>query len=66
MEVFETEDYSDIAPVADYRRTLFWEPNLWTDENGRARVEFWNNSSCTDMEFSVEGITQDGHFVIGK
>lgn len=66
VEVFETEDYSDIAPVADYRRTLFWEPNLWTDENGRARVEFWNNSSCTDMEFSVEGITQDGHFVIGK
>lgn len=66
VEVFETEDYSDIAPVADYRRTLFWEPNVWTDENGRARVEFWNNSSCTDMEFSVEGITQDGQFVIGK
>jgi hypothetical protein len=66
VEIFETEDYSDIAPMADYRRTLYWEPNLWTDENGRARVEFWNNSSCTDMEFSVEGITQDGKFVIGK
>jgi hypothetical protein len=63
VEVFETEDYSDIAPVSDYRRTLFWEPNLWTDENGKAHVEFWNNSSCTNMLFSVEGITGDGKLV---
>ena len=66
VEVFETEDYSDIAPVADYRRTLFWEPNIWTDENGRAQVEFWNNSSCTNMLFSVEGISGEGKFVTGK
>lgn len=66
VEVFETEDYSDIAPMADYRRTLFWEPNIWTDGNGKAHVEFWNNSSCTNMQFSVEGITEGGHFVTGK
>lgn len=63
---FKTEDYSDIPPMPDYRRTLFWEPNLWTDENGKAHVEFWNNSSCTDMIFSAEGITRDGHFITGK
>lgn len=63
---FKTEDYSDIPPMPDFRRTLFWAPNLWTDENGLARVEFWNNSSCTDMFFSAEGITRDGHFITGQ
>lgn len=66
VEVFETEDYSDIPPVDDFRRTLFWEPNLWTDEDGHAQVEFWNNSTCTDMIISAEGITMDGKFVVGE
>lgn len=63
---FKTEDYSDIPPMPDFRRTLFWAPDMWTDENGEAHIEFWNNSSCTDMIFSAEGITKDGHFIIGK
>lgn len=63
---FKTEDYSDIPPMPDFRRTLFWAPNLWTDADGKAHIEFWNNSSCTDMIFSAEGITKDGHFITGK
>jgi len=63
---FKTEDYSDIPPMPDFRRTLFWAPNLWTDADGKAHIEFWNNSSCTDMIFSAEGITQDGHFITGQ
>ncbi len=63
---FKTEDYSDIPPMPDFRRTLFWAPNLWTDADGKAHIEFWNNSSCTDMIFSAEGITKDGHFITGQ
>ena len=66
VEVFETEDYSVMPPMNDFRRTLYWNPNLWTDENGKAHVEFWNNSTCTEMIISAEGITDDGKFVIGK
>lgn len=63
---FKTEDYSDIPPMPDFRRTLFWAPDMWTDKEGKAHIEFWNNSSCTDMIFSAEGITHDGHFITGK
>lgn len=63
---FKTENYSDIPPMPDFRRTLFWAPNLWTDADGKAHIEFWNNSSCTDMIFSAEGITKDGHFITGQ
>jgi hypothetical protein len=66
VEVFQTEDYGQMPPMNDFRRTLYWNPNLWTDENGKAHVEFWNNSTCTDMIISAEGITEDGKFVVGK
>ena len=66
VEVFRTEDYDEMPPMDDFRRTLYWNPNLWTDKNGKAHVEFWNNSTCTDMIISAEGVTDDGKFVIGK
>ena len=66
VEVFETEDYSVMPPMNDFRRTLYWNPNVWTDKDGKAHVEFWNNSTCTDMIISAEGVTDDGKFVIGR
>lgn len=66
VEVFQTEDYAQMPPMNDFRRTLYWNPNLWTDKNGKAHVEFWNNSTCTEMIISAEGITDDGKFVVGK
>lgn len=66
VEVFETEDYSEIPPMNDFRRTLYWNPNIWTDKDGKAHVEFWNNSTCTDMIISAEGVTDNGKFVIGQ
>jgi len=63
-EKFEMEDYSVVPPLPDdYRRTLFWQPNVVADEQGRATVEFYNNSTCTDIRVSAEGMTQDGRFV---
>ena len=66
VEVFETEDYEQMPPMNDFRRTLYWNPNLWTDKDGKAHVEFWNNSTCTEMIISAEGITDDGKFVTGR
>ena len=62
--VFKMEDYNVIPPMEDYRRTLYWAPDVKTDETGKATVEFWNNSSCTEMYISCEGMTQDGKFVV--
>ena len=66
VEVFETEDYSVMPPMNDFRRTLYWNPNVWTDKDGKAHIEFWNNSTCTNMIISAEGVTDDGKFVTGR
>jgi len=63
---FEMEDYSVLPPMEDFRRTIFWEPNIKTDANGNARVEFWNNSSCHEMHISAEGMTETGQFLINE
>jgi len=63
---FEMEDYSVMPPSEDFRRTLYWEPNIRTDNRGRATVEFYNNSSCTSMFISAEGMTENGKFIINE
>lgn len=60
---FETEDYSILPPMDDFRRTLWWEPSLQTDANGDATVEFYNNSSANELFLSIEGMTPYGTFV---
>jgi len=64
--VFQMEDYSVIPPMADFRRTLYWAPSVKTDANGKAKVEFYNNSSCNEMFITVEGLTEDGRAVVNE
>ena len=44
----------------DYRRTLYWNPNVTLDENGRAEIEFFNNSTCRHLSICAEGLSHDG------
>ena len=44
----------------DHRRTLYWNPNVITDENGHAHIEFYNNSYTRDFHVSGAGITAQG------
>ena len=46
----------------DFRRTLYWNPNIKTDLQGKASVSFFNNSTCQDMKISAETMTPDGTF----
>lgn len=59
---FYSPEYPDgpIPGDVDYRRTLYWNPNVITDENGHAQVEFYNNSSSTRFNISGAGITASG------
>ena len=58
--------YSPVYPdgpiegSVDYRRTLYWNPNVITDENGCARVEFYNNSFTRKFTINAAGITASG------
>ena len=44
----------------DIRRTLYWNPNVITNADGRARVEFYNNSYSQHYTISGAGITGSG------
>ena len=44
----------------DFRRTLFWAPDVTADAEGRAEVSFWNNSTCRSIHVSAEGTAPDG------
>ncbi len=51
----------------DARRTLYWNPNVITDKDGNARVEFYNNSYSKNFVISGAGLTAGGTpFVIDK
>jgi len=53
-------------PAPDYRRTLYWNPEVKPDSQGRARVEFYNNSTAHSLIISAEGLTPDGQPVVLK
>jgi len=61
--VFQMEDYSELPPMDDFRRTIFWNPSVKTDSEGRATVKFFNNSSARELLLSIEGITPNGTLV---
>ena len=63
---FEMEDYSILPPTEDFRRTLYWDANVKTDKNGKAKVEFYNNSSAKEFFISAEGMTADGKLLISE
>lgn len=44
----------------DMRRTIYWNPNVITDDEGRARVEFYNNSFSNHYSISGAGMTASG------
>ena len=44
----------------DYRRTLYWNPNVETDEQGKTSILFYNNTSCRKINISAAGIAKEG------
>ena len=59
---FYSPSYPDgpIPGDVDYRRTLYWNPNVVTDSEGNAQVEFYNNSVTSHFNISAAGITASG------
>lgn len=54
----------DVPTDTDYRRTLYWNPNVATDADGRASAVFFSNSRPgARLVFSAQGVTPAGEFV---
>jgi uncharacterized protein YfaS (alpha-2-macroglobulin family) len=53
-------DGTILPDTKDYRRTLYWNPDVKTDRNGEATVVFYNNSSSSDIKIDAETVTNKG------
>ena len=45
---------------SDLRTTVYWNPNVVTDKDGKASFEFYNNDTKGTYRVVVEGIDDDG------
>lgn len=59
---FYSPDYSTQRPdtPADYRRTLYWNPNARPDSNGILTVTLYNNGRPTRIAVSAAALAPDG------
>ena len=62
---FYIPDYSNatLPDEQDFRRTLYWNPNVTTDTEGKASVLFYNTPNCKRITISAETITSEGVIV---
>ena len=61
-EDFYSPDYSQhpLPDTKDYRRTLYWNPNVKFDTDGKATVTLYNNSKQTVLGIDAQGIDTTG------
>lgn len=48
------------TPLPDYRPAIYWEPNIFTDKNGKATVSFYTSDSEAGLSFNIQGVSIDG------
>ena len=58
---YNPDDPFDVAAHEyDRRSTLYWNPSVRTDAEGKASVSFYNSDRYTRLRTRIEGITADG------
>ena len=67
-DTFYSPDYSKqpLPEVKDYRRTLYWNPNITLKPGETKTIRFYNNSKTTILSYEAEGITKDGTLLVNK
>jgi len=64
---FVSPDYTSeeirSSRIPDFRNTLYWDPSVKPDKDGKARIEFWSSDICSEYEINIQGISQDGKLI---
>lgn len=47
----------------DIRTTVYWNPNLQTDENGKAVIRFYTPDNVIEPHLIIEGVSANGHMI---
>jgi len=59
---FYSPKYNVVSTIKmpDYRSTLYWQPNIYTDQNGKARVSFYTSDIKDKYTIKISGIDTNG------
>ena len=49
--------------IPDYRTTIFWKPDLWLSDDGKASFDFYTSDFPTTYSVVIEGITKEGQII---
>lgn len=52
--------------LPDYRSTIFWDANVVTDENGKAKLSFYTADKASTYSIKIEGTDLNGRFGFKK
>ena len=62
---YDSEKTAD-SRIPDYRNTLYWNPEIITDNRGTAAFSFYTSDDTDYFDIIVEGITYNGQAGCGK
>jgi hypothetical protein len=61
---FYSPDYSantdSLKTIPDYRNTLYWNPDIYTDSSGDAEIRFFTSDDISGYRIVIQGISDDG------
>jgi hypothetical protein len=64
VPLFSAADYTDPlrkqSRIPDFRNTLYWNPSVKPDSEGRIILEFWTSDLAGEYLIDIQGITTDG------
>ena len=65
-EIKYTDGIALNSRKADYRNTLYWNPEVTTDENGVANISFYTSDEKGKFLITIEGVGENGETSIKK
>ena len=49
--------------IPDLRSTIHWQPNVLSDSEGKAKIEFYTSDTKTTYSIIIEGVTPEGKLI---
>jgi len=59
---YETQESID-NPKPDLRTTIYWKPNVITDDRGNAKLDFYTADDPGTYSVIIEGVSEDGRLI---
>jgi len=50
-------------PKPDLRTTIYWKPNVITDDEGNAKLDFYTADDPAAYSVIIEGVSDDGKLI---